>query len=106
MSGIESPLLITMAVTVLAVSVIAILFVLLRDRSKSRYDEFEHRAILSEMRNSFEEKIRNLQMQLMGTQERWKDINHLLLSAQEATTAAKSRDHTQLTEFFRSLGVT
>lgn len=98
--------LITLSITAVSAVVLASFFVVLRDRSKSEYRQYEHRAVLSEMRESFEARIRELQMQLMSTQERWKDVNHLLISAQNNAPAENTSGRTRIPEFFRSMGVT
>jgi hypothetical protein len=76
---------------------------ILRRKSDSRYDEVLRRAEISEMRKSYEEQIKNLTLQLTATDQRWKDLNHLLLSSQrfEAREPAKYRS----SEFLRAMGI-
>lgn len=76
----------------------------LRDRSQSSYDEDKRRAILSDMRESYESQIARLTERLVATDERWRDVNHLVLTSQErqAETIASTGSPSN---FIRSLGI-
>lgn len=74
-----------MALTALVFVGMAVLMRIMRDRSKSEYNDQKNRAELSEMRIFFENKIDQLNSQLLATESRWKEVNHLLLSAQNYT---------------------
>ena len=71
-------LLILVTTMTLSVMLMVMLF-FLRDRSVSRYDLSKNRAILSDMRESYEFQIAKLNDRLMSTEKRWEDINHLLI---------------------------
>lgn len=77
----------------------------LSDRSRSRYNDLERRAELSEMRESYERKIGQLSAQLTATEERWKDVNHLLLSSQNTKSAIVNVDRVPQTKFLKQLGI-
>ena len=55
----------------------------LTDRSEAIYNEVRRRAELSDMREYYESQISKLSDQLTATEFRWKDVNHLILDAQE-----------------------
>lgn len=75
----------------------------LREKSKSGYDIVNQRAELSEMRKAYEEQIKNLSLQLTATEQRWKDVNHLLLSSQRVELKGSSR--TQTSNFLTAMGI-
>ncbi|MFS8980900.1 hypothetical protein PO002_41995 [Cupriavidus necator] len=54
----------------------------MQDRSRSMYNEQKQRAEVSAMRESFERRMEVLTSQLLSTEHRWKEVNHLLLSGQ------------------------
>jgi len=70
------------ATLLIAFASMVLLATYLRDKSKSRYDEVHHRAEISEMRRSYEDHLKALTLQLTATDQRWKDLNHLLISSQ------------------------
>jgi len=51
-----------------------------RSNRQARYDEERHRAQLEMMRESFENKIYQLTDRLVSTEDRWANVNHLLIS--------------------------
>ncbi len=63
---------ISMVVTILA-------YIIYIYQKKSSYDQANHKAILEEVRNSFEKQMYLLNDRLMKNEERWRDVNHLLL---------------------------
>jgi hypothetical protein len=52
------------------------------NRRKTRYDDDRHRIELELMRRSIESQMYGLNEKLLATEERWRDVNHLLLSSQ------------------------
>lgn len=74
----------TIAVTAIVGTIMSILVLFtLRDRNRSRYDDLRNRAVLSEMRASYEAQLALISRQLVATEERWRDANHLILASQE-----------------------
>jgi hypothetical protein len=57
-------------------------YILQRQARDRHYDEERHRAQLDSVRKSFEEQIYRLTDRLLATEERWRDVNHLLISGQ------------------------
>lgn len=49
---------------------------------KSKFSATENRAILSEIRESIEDKLAKINMELVNTQERWIEVNNLLIEGQ------------------------
>jgi hypothetical protein len=81
-------------------------FVVFRDRSKSHYDELRREAKLSAMRESFERQLQSITSQMMASEQRWRDVNHLLISAQQRQPEKPSVEAPRLTRFFRAAGIT
>src|SRR5579859_2580210 len=96
---------ITILSTLSGIIIVPMVYILLRDRSKSKYDMAHNQAILSEMRASFEQRFAKLNHELMATEARWRDVNHLLLSAQRAQRDQLLERKVVITNFFRDLGL-
>ena len=54
-------------------------YLLISNRKKAKYDASNHTAILEEVRDSFEKQIYILNDRLVQNEERWRDVNHLLI---------------------------
>jgi hypothetical protein len=68
----------------LALSLLGVMMALIQRRQSSHYEREMHRAVLSAMRESYEAQIASLTREMTATADRWKDANHLLVSAQTA----------------------
>jgi hypothetical protein len=68
-------------IVIFVVSIMAALigYFLISNRKKSKYNLEHHKAILEEVRNSFEQQMYALNDRLIQSEERWRDVNHLLL---------------------------
>ncbi len=100
----------TIAAVVLAVSAVIITLLLYYanyQRKFDRYNQEEMRVKLESMRERLEKQLYKIEDRLMTTEERWRDVNHLLLSSQRVLpdqfTTSKSP---VLTEFLRGFGLT
>lgn len=91
---------------IVATIVVAGMLFVIRERSRSRYDETRQRAELSEIRIELERGLRNLNERLTATQERWSDVNHLVLSAQKFQETHVPESPPHLSAFLRAAGVT
>ncbi|SEP66846.1 hypothetical protein SAMN05428969_0381 [Devosia sp. YR412] len=60
-----------------------IIFVFMRDRSLSKYDKQRQEVVLSAVRETYEEQISSLSKRLTATEDRWQELNHLILSSQK-----------------------
>jgi hypothetical protein len=73
---------------------------------KSRYDAEANRALLESIRSSFESKIYGLNDRLILNEERWRDVNHLLIKrVSSADQARPNLRRVHYSEFLRSNGV-
>ena len=52
------------------------------NRRHTRYDDERHRIELELMRRSIESQMYGLNEKLLATEDRWRDVNHLLISSQ------------------------
>lgn len=69
---------------ILAASVLLIAMLYYKANRERRYDEVNKKIELDKLRESYESKIYELMERLISTESRWKDVNHLLLSAQNS----------------------
>lgn len=68
-------------VTVFAV-LLGVVMVIYTNRRQTRYDAERHRVELEMMRRSIESQMYSLNEKLLATEDRWRDVNHLLISSQ------------------------
>ncbi|WP_321345211.1 hypothetical protein [uncultured Draconibacterium sp.] len=54
-------------------------FLLYKNLKKSRYDKEENKALLESIRKSLENKMYGINERLVINEERWRDVNHLLI---------------------------
>lgn len=76
----------------------------LKDRSKSRYDEELRHADISAIRESLESKIAKMNATLLATEERWRDVNHLIIEGQNLQFEAPVSGPIPNSPFLRNLG--
>ena len=99
-------------INILIIIGISILFALLAlffllNRKKAMYDEKNKRAILDEVRSSFEQQIYSLNDRLIQSEERWKDVNHLLLRKEylEENSQINTKRIIHYSEFLKANGI-
>lgn len=68
-------------VTTFAVALVAVMAIY-TNRRATRYDDDRNRVELELMRRSIETQMYGLNEKLLATEERWRDVNHLLISSQ------------------------
>jgi len=90
---------------VISTGILFLILVTYRDRSKSRYDEERHEARLSAMRETFERQLQSVTAQLMATEQRWRDVNHLLVSAQRRQPEKIETQPVPRSRFLQSTGI-
>jgi hypothetical protein len=75
----------------------------LSDHSKSRFNAEIKRAELSLMRESLESEISRLNRQLVATEDRWQEVNHLIIEGQRQAQASLNGqvERTRFLEQFR-----
>ena len=82
------------------------LFLILKQK-RAAYDEKTHKAILEDVRNSFEKQIYSINDRLIQSEERWRDVNHLLLRKEylENKTGIESVKKVHYSEFLQANGI-
>jgi hypothetical protein len=75
---------------------------------KSKYDSEQNKAVLESIRNSIEKQIYNLNDRLILNEERWRDVNHLLLRNEYIgnTTPITNSRQTYFSDFLKANGIT
>ncbi len=98
-------LLVTAAISVL---VTLVAFVLFQNLKKSRYDKENHQALLESIRHSLEKQMYGINDRLVLNEERWRDVNHLLLRKEyiENTSPISKDRKIYYTEFLKANGLT
>ncbi len=86
----------------------SIIFVLSRYIIKSKYDAIRSRALLEGMRSSFEKEMYALNERLISSEERWKDVNHLLLRKEYLPIGEEEfrSKEIELNDFLKANGIT
>lgn len=87
-------------------ALLASFIALYSQRRKSKYDEDLHRVELELMRRAIETQMYSLNEKLVATEERWRDVNHLLLSSQSRQPdLLESRKQSSSNFLLRSAGL-
>ena len=75
---------------------------------KAKYDDKNNQAVLESIRNSIEKQMYSLNNRLIQTEERWKDVNHLLLRKEyiDNKSPITNSRKTYFSEFLESNGIT
>lgn len=99
--------LITLIVSVISLLVAILTFLLIIKRKKGGYDLKNDRVILEDVRDSFEKQIYALNDRLIQSEERWKDVNHLLLRKEylEKDSSNFEMKRTPYTQFLKANGI-
>lgn len=100
-------------VFVLAASIIgavaaalSMMIVFMRQRQmQARYDREHQHAVLSMLRESYEDKISDLNSRLLATEDRWKDVNHLLLDSQRKQPNHFVDSKIETSRFLKQFGI-
>lgn len=82
-----------------------LVFVVTKNRSKSAYDSARNAAVLSEMRIAYDSQLARISSQLMATEERWRDTNHLLISSQNHQSVELPASKPHFSRFVADLGI-
>ncbi len=81
------------------------IFVVTKNKSRSNYDADLNRAMLSEMRSAYDHKLAQLSSQLMATEGRWRETNHLLISGQNHQKIEPNSTKSPQSRFITNLGI-
>lgn len=90
------------AVPLLAFSALLLWFT---SRRASAYQADAHRATLEMLRAATESRIYDLTQRLVSSEERWKDVNHLLLDSQSYQVKGSSNSAVRQSTFLRNAGI-
>jgi hypothetical protein len=106
MSSSKDILYLTLGLCALLIVLLVFLSLLLRQRQmRERYDLEHHKAVLSIFRENYEDKIADLNSRLLATEDRWKDVNHLLLDSQRNLPENSVRSRVDSGRFLRQFGI-
>jgi hypothetical protein len=82
-----------------------LLYLVQRDSKRRKYDEAHHRSELESIRRSLEEQIYRLTDRLVASDERWRDVNHLLVSSQRLSPPPEKPTNVPSSEFLKRAGL-
>ncbi|MBY0038679.1 hypothetical protein H7U08_19390 [Bacillus cereus] len=82
---LKDMLLITVAITTIALSIVTILINFINQNKKLKYDHEKSLVKFDDMRNYYESKLYEINNKLYADPTRWKETNHLVLSGNENT---------------------
>ncbi|WP_319503475.1 hypothetical protein [uncultured Draconibacterium sp.] len=82
-------------------------FLLYKNLKKSRYDKEENKALLESIRKSLENKMYGINERLVINEERWRDVNHLLIRNEykESATPISNSRKVHYSNFLESNGI-
>jgi hypothetical protein len=84
-----------------------VVYFMSKSLKKADYDNKNKHAILEEMRKSFESQMYTINNRLIQNEERWKDVNHLLIRNESSLrTALAENKRVVLSDFLRANGIT
>lgn len=90
----------------LVISIVIAAFLLGRSLKNKEYDHKNNKALLDDVRSSLERKIYTLNDRLIQSEERWKDMNHLLIGREIPDQFEYSNESVQFSNFLDSNGIT
>lgn len=104
---IKTELLITAGVMVAAMTLLmAIVLIFINNRRQDRMSKMESKAELSYMRDYLEKEVLALNNKLLEDKQRWKEVNHLLLSYKpEVNKIYTSEKKIFNNSFFKNFGI-
>jgi hypothetical protein len=108
MAALASGDLVLIVVLAVVLSLVTSILMLVYRQSKNKeYDDTLHRAELGRMREYFESQMNALTNRLLSTEERWRDVNHLVISSmQKADERPTNRYETRQSGFLEAFGIT
>jgi hypothetical protein len=91
-----------------SVIIATVAFLFYNRLKKSKYDSEQNKAVLESIRNSIEKQIYNLNDRLILNEERWRDVNHLLLRNEYTgnNTPITNSRQTYYSDFLKANGIT
>lgn len=99
--------LIAIMLGVISTLLVTVLLYLVKSQQHKKYDEENSRAVIESMRGSFEKRLYEMTERLTSTDDRWRDVNHLLIESQKSLDSTESpSNEIYLSEFIKSNGLT
>lgn len=98
---------ITLIIAILSTGLGVLAFILVTRKKRGYYDQEHQKVILDETRNYFEKQIYAMNDRLIQSEERWKDVNHLLLRKEylDKDNLNFETRKTSYTQFLKSNGI-
>jgi hypothetical protein len=96
---------ITIAMTFAGLLSVLIFAFLVRESKRKQYDEDRHRVELEVIRKSLEDQLYRLNERLVATDARWRDVNHLLISAQKFAPSPDQAPPVPRSNFLENAGL-
>lgn len=95
-------------IALVSVIIAAITFLFYYRLKKAKYDTEHNKAVLESIRSSIEKQMYNLNDRLILNEERWKDVNHLLLKNEyiKNTSPITNSRETYYSDFLKANGIT
>lgn len=103
---IEIDLLTVLTLAGIWISVTFAALIYYKTNRQRHYDDEKNRTNLEMLRESYESKMYDMMDRLVRTEERWKDVNHLVLSSQKREVSSYEKHDNYLTNFLKSHGIT
>lgn len=85
--------------------VFSLMIVWVQRQQRSSYDKENQRAVVSQMRDSFEHQLRELNLRLLATEGRFREVNHLLIDGQGDRPISFSGVSVSADRFLNNLGI-
>jgi nucleoside 2-deoxyribosyltransferase len=98
-------ILISVLVAIFA-ALLGFLMVFFRNIRESFYDREMNRTEMEKLRAMLEQRIYEITNRLLSTEDRWKDVQHLLISSQKAIDFQPETKRVILSDFLKNMGVT
>jgi hypothetical protein len=95
-------------VVIIAVLLVLVMLFLILRLKKASYDEKNNMAILDSVRSSLEKQVYVLNERMIQNEERWKDVNHLLINKKvfDDSYSTPTQQKVQYPNFIKANGIT
>lgn len=92
--------------TLALTTVLFVVLLLFRQDRSARYNQERQEAELEKLRAFFESKIYGLTDRLLATEDRWRDVNHLVISTQTRQADIARASEVPFTPLLQLMGIT
>lgn len=104
---LDSSIMVTLTIltAIFTVLIFTLLFIMKMQKATQNYLK-DQKSLIDSMRDSFEQKLYDLNERLVSTETRWKDVNHLLLTSQKQQNIDSEKyNEVYLTDFLKAAGI-